>query len=416
MTSSHNDILWHIYPLGFAGATIHDPTPDRVGDFFTRIDPWLDYARDLGVTTIQLGPIFAASTHGYDTLDHFTIDPRLGTNDDFASFVAACASRELKIVLDGVFNHLSRDHHIVRAAQQEGYRGEHAEWIRLAWDHDGNPHPYTFEGHSGLVTLNHESERVRQYSVDALCHWLERGIDGWRLDAAYAVPESFWANVLPRVRQHYPAAQFIGEVIHGEYAAIVNRSTLDTVTQYELWKAIWSSLKDDNFFELQWTLDRHNTLLNTMTPHTFISNHDVTRIASQVGQDKAVLAAAILMTVGGSPSIYYGDEQGFTGVKEQRSGGDDAVRPAFPTTPEDLSPLGGWIHDVYRQLIEIRRERDWIPYARTATLELTTTRYRYRVDAPDGNDSLTVDLQVEPSISVSIVDHNGNEQFAWSSM
>lgn len=90
----------------------------------------------------------------------------------------------------------------------------------------------------------------------------------------------FWARVLEPVRDRFPDALFLGEVIHDDYAEFVKESTVDSVTQYELWKAIWSSLLDRNLFELQWTLGRNNELLDTFVPNTFVGNHDVTRIAT----------------------------------------------------------------------------------------------------------------------------------------
>ena len=95
-----------------------------------------------------------------------------------------------------------------------------------------------------------------------MTHWLDRGAAGWRLDAAYAVPASFWAKALPAVRASHPDAWFLGEMIHGDYASYAAESGLDSITQYELWKAIWSSLNDRNFFELAWALDRHNQVLD----------------------------------------------------------------------------------------------------------------------------------------------------------
>ena len=150
----------------------------------------------------------------------------------------------------------------------------------------------TFEGHDGLITLNHDNPDVVDYVVDVMSHWLRRGADGWRLDAAYAVPDQFWAQVLPRVRESFPDAWFVGEVIHGDYAGIVRAATFDSVTQYELWKAIWSSLNDGNFHELDHALRRHDEFLDTFVPMTFVGNHDVTRIASQLDDAAARRARA----------------------------------------------------------------------------------------------------------------------------
>ena len=131
-------------------------------------------------------------------------------------------------------------------------------------------------------------------------------------------------------------AWFVGEVIHGDYPAIVRAATFDSVTQYELWKAIWSSLNDGNFHELDHALRRHDGFLDSFVPMTFVGNHDVTRIASQLTDPRHVEhALAVLMTTAGTPSVYAGDEWGYRGVKEERFGGDDAVRPEFPSRPEE---------------------------------------------------------------------------------
>lgn len=216
-------------------------------------------------------------------------------------------------------------------------------------------------------------------------HWLARGADGWRLDAAYAVPPAFWAPVLAEVRREYPDSYFVGEYIHGDFAEEVERSTLDSVTQYELWKAVWSSLNDANFYELASALERHNGFLDTFVPLTFVGNHDVTRLASKLANpDQLALALTVLLTVGGTPCIYYGDEQAFRGVKEERAGGDDAVRPAFPAGPAELAAAGWPVYHLHQELISLRRRHAWLHRARTTVLTLSNESLVYQVRGDSG--------------------------------
>jgi cyclomaltodextrinase / maltogenic alpha-amylase / neopullulanase len=313
-----------------------------------RLLEWLDYAVELGVSGILLGPIFSSFSHGYDTIDYFKIDPRLGNDADFLSLVKAAQERALRVVLDGVFNQVGSGFPTFRRVLDAGGDTPESRWFRTkaSANNAGIESKYVnFEGHPNLIALNHANPEVVAFVARVMCHWLSMGIHGWRLDAAYAVPLEFWAEVLHRVRSMYPQAYFVGEVIHGDYASIVKRGGLDSVTQYEVWKAIWSSINDRNFFELAWALNRHNAYLDSFVPLTFVGNHNVTRIASQI-QDTRHLdhALVILLTIGGTPSIYYGDEQAFRGIKEHRVGGDDAIRPAFPG--EGLPALApyGWPH------------------------------------------------------------------------
>lgn len=374
--------------MGFVGAF---PTPEGSAPpgadehRLRRIAQWLDHAVELGASGIALGPIFASRTHGYDTTDHYRIDPRLGDDGDFDHLVDEAHRRGLRVLLDGVFNHVGVDFAQHRDASHDDVA---AGWFR------GRPGRFhTFEGHADLITLNHANPAVVDYVVDVLAHWLQRGADGWRLDAAYAVPQEFWASALPRVRARHPDAWFVGELIHGDYAAIVEAATFDSATQYELWKAIWSSLNDGNFFELDWALQRHNAFLASFAPLTFVGNHDVTRIASQLRNPGHLAhALVLLLTIGGVPSVYAGDEFGFTGIKEERYGGDDAVRPEFASPPIPLDAVGAETWRLHQFLVGLRRRYPWLHSATTTALRLTNEHYVYQTHA--GDQALLVALNI----------------------
>ncbi|MFZ2625410.1 MAG: alpha-amylase family protein [Propionibacterium sp.] len=418
----HDVIWWSVYPLGFTGAPVHPdqlgaPTPPEqvsthVDHRLPQLEKWLDYLVELGCNGLALGPVFASVSHGYDTLDYYRIDPRLGDEADFEQLARACHERGVKLLLDGVFNHVSSRYPQLLKALAEGPDGSCADMFHIDFGHNP-PIRLNFEGSDDLVVLNHSSASVSRLVTDVMTHWLARGADGWRLDAAYAVDPDFWAPVLAEVRRQFPEVLVVGEVIHGDYVSIVERSGMDSLTQYELWKACWSSLESENFFELAWTLDRHNDVLDHFQPLTFVGNHDVTRIASKVGADKAVLAAVLLLTLGGMPSIYYGDEQAFRGTKYERPGGDDEVRPAMPELPGQLSRLGEPTHRVYQQLLALRRRHGWLARAHSHVDELANKSISYRLaDSAVPDHWLSVSLDVTTSPTARIRDEHG-ELFSW---
>ncbi|KSW29939.1 alpha-amylase family protein [Cellulomonas sp. B6] len=405
-------IWWHVYPLGAVGAPVREPDDAHEPHRLDRLLPWLDHVVELGTNGLLLGPVFASSTHGYDTTDHYRVDPRLGTDEDLDRLVEQAHARGLRVVLDGVFNHVGAEHPVVAQVLAEGRNGPRAGFVRVDWDHPEGPRTADFEGHRTLVALNHDDPAVAAYVTDVMTHWLDRGIDGWRLDAAYAVPPAFWARVLSAVRKRHPDAWVVGEVIHGDYAGVVAASGMDSVTQYELWKAVWSSLLDRNFWELDHALGRHAEFLEAFVPQTFIGNHDVTRIATQVGPEAAVLALVVLMTVGGVPSLYYGDELGWTGLKEEREGGDDAIRPALPSAPADVDAHAHDVLAVHRELVALRRRHAWLHTARTSADELSNTRYRYTATSTDGAHRLHVELDVTDAPHATVRDADGAVLFA----
>ena len=382
---------WHVYPLGFSGAEADSSQVQGVVHRLRHLANWLDYAHDLGARGLQLGPVFCSQTHGYDTTDHLRIDHRLGNEHDFEALVAGCRARGMHLLLDGVFNHVGIGHPLFQVARAAGPHpvggnAKAAQWFRMDWPEDGTAPTYdVFEGHGNLVTLNHDEPAVVDYVVTVMDHWLSRGADGWRLDAAYAVPAAFWRQVLPRVRERHPDAWFVGEYIHGEAPEVLAETGLDAVTAYGLWRPLWRSLNDANYFDLSWQVERLAEYASEHPPMTFVGNHDVTRLASILDDQRHFgHAIAALFTLPGSPSIYYGDEQAFRGVKEERFGGDDAIRPMFPDRPDGLAPWGWPVHHQHRQLIEMRARHPWLTRSRPHAAHVTNTAMALRATPRDG--------------------------------
>lgn len=396
-------IWWHLYPLGFTGAPIR-PADDAERALQPRLDqilPWLDYLKEMGATGLALCPIFQSDTHGYDTTDFFRIDPRLGDDAAFDRLVAGCRERGLHLMLDGVFNHVGHVHPLFLQAMQGDPQA--SRLFRITRHDDGRVEYADFEGHQRLPAFNHGNDAVVQLVIDVMCHWLGRGASAWRLDAAYCVPTRFWRRVLPAVRERFPDAWFVGEVIHGDYVRFVHKSGLDAVTQYELWKAAWSSLHDGNFFELDWCLQRHNAMLARFTPMTFVGNHDVIRLASRIGNARAALAFVILLTVGGIPSIYYGDEQLVRGDKGEGDSLDDDLRRPYPASPSELAPEGWWMYHLLQRLCQIRHQHPWLVNATTQALHLENRHYTWQANGHDGQHLKTT-LLLDPAPR-AIIEH-----------
>jgi cyclomaltodextrinase / maltogenic alpha-amylase / neopullulanase len=395
---AEHTIWWQLHPISFTGAE-PQALPEGAAPLHRlgRIEAWLDYLIELGCNGLALGPIFASESHGYDTVDHYRIDPRLGTQEDFDHLAAACRARGIRVLLDGVFNHVGRGFPAFQDVLAKGRESACASWFRLDFDAPG-PDGFgyaDFEGHRSLVALNHAEPAVRDYVSGVMRYWLARGADGWRLDAAYAVPSEFWNSVIGAVRRDHQDAWFLGEVIHGDYAAAVHDGGLDSVTQYELWKAIWSSLNDRNFFELSWALERHDGFARVFRPQTFVGNHDVTRLASRLEDERHLPhALAILLTVAGIPSVYAGDEQAFHGIKYERVDGDAEIRPPFPDRPDELASFGRPYYRLHQDLIGLRRRNPWLVRSHVSVLKLEGEVLAYRAVDPGGGPGLAVLLNL----------------------
>ncbi len=339
-------VVYHLFPLGCFGAPERNPFTGAPVDRISGLRRWFDCFGQLGGNVLMLGPIFESSTHGYDTADLCRIDRRLGDNDSFAAIARELHQRGIRLVLDGVFHHTGRDFPAFRDVLARGAASQFRDWYHLDFTRSsprGDPFHYeAWHGHHSLPKLNLQNRAVRDYLLAAVSSWIERfDIDGLRLDAADALDFEFQRELAAHCRALKRDFWLIGEVVHGDYRRWANRGGLDSTTNYEAYQGLWSSLNDRNYFEIAYTLKRQfgaDGLYRGMPLYNFVDNHDVARAATILKERTHLYPLyALLMTMPGVPSIYYGSEWGIEGCKIR--GTDAPLRPALdPVELARISP------------------------------------------------------------------------------
>lgn len=333
-------VFYQIYPLGFCGAPAeNDQIPvSRIH----KIADWEAHIKALGADALYLGPVLESDRHGYDTRDYFKIDTRLGTNADFKAVCRHLHQSGIRIILDGVFNHVGRGFWAFQDVLKNREHSPYLHWFHIDLNGDNGYQDGLWyegwEGHFELVKLNLQNPEVSGHLLSAVKSWMEDyEIDGLRLDVAYMLDRDFLRQLHDFTKGIRADFFLLGEMIHGDYNQIVNPQMLDSCTNYECAKGLYSSFNQYNLFEIahslnrqfgpeQWTLYRGKHLM------CFVDNHDINRIASVLENPSHLpLIYGLLFAMPGIPCIYYGSEWGLTGEKEH--GGDIALRPC-PEHPE----------------------------------------------------------------------------------
>lgn len=340
----NNAIFYHIYPLGLCGAPTENNLTSPPVSRLSSLEAWADHISRLGCNALYLGPLFESSTHGYDTVDYYAVDRRLGTHEDLKKLVAHFHSKGIRVVLDGVFNHVGRDFWAFQDLVKHGQNSTYKEWFAGVDFNKKSPYGDSFSyegwnGHHSLVKLNLQHPHVRAQLFDAVNMWMEKfGIDGLRLDAADVMDLGFLRELSTFCHQKQPDFWLMGEVIHGDYRRWINEGKLDSVTNYECYKGLYSSHNDKNYFEIAYSLNRlfgAHGIYRDLQLYSFADNHDVSRVAS-ILQNPCHLYPlhALLFTIPGIPSVYYGSEWGISGQKKQDT--DAPLRPALTLPPQQL--------------------------------------------------------------------------------
>ena len=332
---AYNSVFYQIYPLGFCGAPFEND--GVLTDRIKKMKEWIPHIKGLNADAIYFSPVFESDTHGYNTREYKKIGCRLGTNEDLASVCRELHANGIKVVLDGVFNHVGRGFWAFQDVLKNRENSPYRWWFNI--DFGGNS-CYNdglwyegWEGHYDLVKLNLNNEEVVNHIFECVRGWIEEfDIDGLRLDVAYCLDMNF----LKRLRSFCDSLKsefvLIGELLHGDYSRWVNGEMLHSATNYECYKGLYSSFNCMNMFEIchslknqfgpeNWCRYRGMHLLS------FVDNHDVSRIASNLTNEKHLpLIYALMFTMPGIPCVYYGSEWG---AKAHKSEGDPALRVSF---------------------------------------------------------------------------------------
>lgn len=344
---AEESVIYQIYPLGMCGAPFEN---DGVqAHRILRVQEWIPHLEKLGITAVLFNPLFESDTHGYNTRDYRKVDVRLGTNEDLKKVCGALHEAGIRVIFDGVFNHVGRGFGPFQDVLKNREGSPYRDWFYIHFDgNDGYNDGLWYEGWEGnydLVKLNLDNPAVCDYLIDSVRFWVnEFDVDALRLDVAYMVNRNFLKRLRYETGQMKQDFYLIGEILGGDYKQIVNGEMCHSCTNYECYKGLYSSFNSMNLFEINhslirqfgsdpWTLYRGYHLLN------FADNHDVTRLASILNNERHLpLAYALMFGMPGIPCIYYGSEWGVKGRKED---GDPSLRPALDEP--QWNDLTAWI-------------------------------------------------------------------------
>lgn len=384
-------VFYHIYPLGLCGCSKENTGIAEA--HFDQLKQWAKHACDMGFTAIYIGPLFESVGHGYETTDYKKVDIRLGTNEDFRDFVDYCHGMGVKVVVDGVFNHVGRRFFAFEDLQKNREGSPYRDWfcnVNFGANNEYND-GFSYEnwgGYNLLVKLNQRNPEVMQYLFDVIRFWIDTfDIDGIRLDAADVLDFDFMKRMRYETSRMKEDFWLMGEVIHGDYSRWVNDETLHCVTNYELHKGLYSGHNDHNYFEIAHTIRRLNDICRGRRLYTFADNHDVERIYTKLNQKEHLkLVTLLVYTLYGIPSVYYGSEFGIEGNKEQ--GSDWNLRPYLDLSDFADAEKTNPVTALCARLGALKKEYPELTYGEYKELHLTNRQFAYG-RALDGNCIVT---------------------------
>lgn len=339
----------------------------------------LDYIQGLGYNTIWLSPIFPSpSHHGYDATDMYHVEPRLGSDEDLERLIAAAHQRGMRLILDFVANHWSNLHPSMLAAQKER-DSEYYHWYHWKeW-------PEEYEGFFGVKSMPKLNLALgapaRRYLLDCARYWLEKGIDGYRLDYAYGPPLDFWVDFRRVCKQTKPDAWLFGEVIMSAPAQKAFAGSFDGMIDFLLAEALRQTFGYEHWTLAQFDayLDGHEGYFEGLFDRlTILDNHDMNRFLFLAGDDtrRLKLGALVLYSLSGNPINYYGTESGVTQElpthHDNRGFFEEARQPMRWEADADQD-----LADYFRRLLALRRAHPALSAGSRRTLHLDEEKQTY---------------------------------------
>ncbi len=400
-------VFYHIYPIGMTGAP-RTNTFEAGEHRLNKLLDWLPHIKAIGCDAIYIGPLFESVAHGYETIDYKKLDSRLGDNDDLKNFVKVCHESGIKVIVDGVFNHVGREFFAFKDLREHRENSAYKDWfknIHFDWNNDYNDGLYydSWDGHGTLVNLNHQNPAVREYFLNVARFWIsEFDIDGIRLDAADVLDFTFMRELRSVTDSCKQDFWLLGEVIHGDYTRWVNNEMLHSVTNYWLHKALYSGHNDHNYFEIAHTVKRCTDMGMHIANvfYNFVDNHDVARIITKLNNKAHFFPVHVLLyTLPGKPSIYYGSEFAIEGEKKPYA--DEILRPELKI--EDYKDAVNTNENTKRiaALGNMRLNNQWVGEAGYRELLLTNRQYAFlreygdkRLVAIVNNDDNNADIHL----------------------
>lgn len=393
MSDFTNFAVYHIYPLGFCGCPKTNDYSENTENRLKKIEDAIPHIKEMGFNAIYFGPVFQSVAHGYDTVDYTKIDSRLGTNADFAALCKKLHENGIKVILDGVFNHVGRD--FTKFVEVRNGNNSYRDWFHI---NDGNS-CYNdgfwyegWEGHYELVKLNLYNPAVKEYLKEVITGWVkEFDIDGLRLDVAYCLDLNFLKELHGHCKWLKNDFCLMGETLHGDYNRWMNPEMLDSVTNYECYKGLFSSFNDLNMFEIAHSLNRQFgkeqwCLYTGKLLYSFVDNHDVSRIATMLNNKRQLpVIYPLLFTMPGIPGVYYGSEYGIEGDKHN---GDDALRVEYNEEKFRAEGIADLTAEI-TALCNLRTSSKALAHGDYTPLQLLNRQFSFRRDC-DGETVVTL--------------------------